>query len=1014
MPRPIEHFWRILPAVRRTERGRALFFTGLLALVTAAQTVGLAGTEALFLARLSAQSLPLAFVCAAIAAMLGSAIYAVAVGSARNDSLFAWMLLGSGLVLLFVPLAAPAPGTVLLFALIAAYYLTQGVLTSHFWTFAGDYFDTLTSKRLVPVFAIGSSAGGLIGGGLGALTAGALTPVATIAVWGALLLASAAMLWLARRSLRRWGPLGDEEADETSVEGIAAAMRFVRGSRLGRWLLVTSLGMVIAQFVAQYIYSDVFVRSYPDPTALAVFLAVYLALSNLVEVAIGMWATPWLIRHYGVSGAHVVHPALTLASFAALFVAPRLDTSIAARANRELVENALAQPARILVFNALPPRFRGRIRAFLEGVVVYGGMTAAGVLLLALKTPDLRALALVGGAAALVYLAANLGARRAYLDALVEGIRTGRLDLGDLDDEIGDRDSARLADLCDELLRAETVRPSGSLLQLITSLGQRSVAEPLARGLSHPLASVRIACARALAGCGSAHAELRGALADADAGVRLAALAALPDDAGANLAPLLGDPDPHVRAAAAARSPATSDQLVRMLESSDRAERSAALAVAGEAHAALIARAVGDADPLLGGAALERLAAVAPDRIPAGAIQRALEADDPRVRCAALRAWSGRPERAPRERIALALRDPAAEVRSCAAGALAAAGAAGVEAALPYLGDASEAIAGAAFAAVAAGDHPGRRRFLSTELRARAGRAWRALVALRFFPDDEPSTRFVRLAVVDGWLREHRLAFRALELLESPRVVRRVERALRFGGARSRGDALEVLSNLGDRDAARLLVLMHEPGPIEERLAAIGAAVALPASRGAFLAEARGSEDRWLRMALAAGEPALGETTGAESAVMERLLALKRVPLFENLNLDQLEAVLQLAGDATFLAGEVIVRQGDPGGELYLLLEGSAEAWLDHGGANPQKLSTMPAGSYFGEMAILDDEPRSATVIAREPARLLTLDGDSLKTLLLQMPEIAFELLRVMTSRVRASERRMLTGRPER
>ena len=456
MPRPIEHFWRILPAVRRSERGRALFFIGLLAVVTAAQTVGLAGSEALFLARLSAQSLPLAFVCAALAAMLGSGIYAVAVGRTRNDSLFAWMLFGSGALLLIVPFAAPDPGTVLLFALIAAYYLTQCVLINHFWTFASDYFDTLTSKRLIPVFAIGSSVGGLAGGGFGALTARALSPVATIAVWGALLLCSAAMMRIARRPLRRWGPLGAEEADETSVEGISAAVRFVRQSRLGRWLLLASLGMVIAQFVAQYIYLDVFVHRFPDPTALAVFIAVYLALSNIVEIGLVLWGTPWLIRRFGVAGANVAHPGLTLASFAALVASVRLDTSIAARAVRELVENAVAQPTRALVFNALPPRFRGRIRALLEGMVVYGGMAAAGVLLLALETPNLRALALVGGGAALAYLVANLGVRRAYLDALIEGIRTGRLDLGDLDDEFGDWDAARLAGLCDELLRAET------------------------------------------------------------------------------------------------------------------------------------------------------------------------------------------------------------------------------------------------------------------------------------------------------------------------------------------------------------------------------------------------------------------------------------------------------------------------------------------------------------------------------------------------------------------------------
>jgi hypothetical protein len=261
--------------------------------------------------------------------------------------------------------------------------------------------------------------------------------------------------------------------------------------------------------------------------------------------------------------------------------------------------------------------------------------------------------------------------------------------------------------------------------------------------------------------------------------------------------------------------------------------------------------------------------------------------------------------------------------------------------------------------------------------------------------------------VADTFVRQRQIAFRALEVLESPRVVRRVERALRFGSARARGDALEVLSNLGDRIAARMLVLMHEPGEIEERIAALGGAVALPASRDAFFADARQSGDRWVRTAMAASAPGVGETPSRESAVMERLLALKRVPLFESLNLDQLDAVLRLARDATYLPGEVIVGEGDPGGELFVLIEGSAEAWLDYRGASPQQLSTMPAGSYFGEMAILDDEPRSATVVAREATRLLALDGDSLKELLREMPEIALELLHVMTARVRASERRL-------
>ena len=70
-------------------------------------------------------------------------------------------------------------------------------------------------------------------------------------------------------------------------------------------------------------------------------------------------------------------------------------------------------------------------------------------------------------------------------------------------------------------------------------------------------------------------------------------------------------------------------------------------------------------------------------------------------------------------------------------------------------------------------------------------------------------------------------------------------------------------------------------------------------------------------------------------------------------------------------------------------------------------LSTMQAVSYIGEMATLDDEPRSATVVAADASRLLRLEGSSLKELILQMPEISFEIFRILTARVRVAEERL-------
>ena len=62
------------------------------------------------------------------------------------------------------------------------------------------------------------------------------------------------------------------------------------------------------------------------------------------------------------------------------------------------------------------------------------------------------------------------------------------------------------------------------------------------------------------------------------------------------------------------------------------------------------------------------------------------------------------------------------------------------------------------------------------------------------------------------------------------------------------------------------------------------------------------------------------------------------------------------------------------------------------------------APSYFGEMAILDDRPRSATAVVNAEARLLSLSGESFQDLMLQMPEISFEICRSLSSRVRGLE----------
>ena len=110
---------------------------------------------------------------------------------------------------------------------------------------------------------------------------------------------------------------------------------------------------------------------------------------------------------------------------------------------------------------------------------------------------------------------------------------------------------------------------------------------------------------------------------------------------------------------------------------------------------------------------------------------------------------------------------------------------------------------------------------LHRELRRRILELWYWVIASERLKSREGlANRFLLAAYSDGVARNQRIAFRILEILESPEIVRNVEKALRFRSIRSRADALVVLSHLGDRKSVDLLVtFLHESRSIEDRIA---------------------------------------------------------------------------------------------------------------------------------------------------------------------------------------------------
>jgi CRP-like cAMP-binding protein len=128
----------------------------------------------------------------------------------------------------------------------------------------------------------------------------------------------------------------------------------------------------------------------------------------------------------------------------------------------------------------------------------------------------------------------------------------------------------------------------------------------------------------------------------------------------------------------------------------------------------------------------------------------------------------------------------------------------------------------------------------------------------------------------------------------------------------------------------------------------------------------------------------------------EKVELIKRAPLFSDCSRGELEQIAQLADEVDLDQGKKLTRSGEPGREFFVLLEGEADVTQNEGSIN-----TLRAGDFFGEIALVEDTPRTATVTTTTPVRVLVITARAFKKLLEEQPEIQRKVLVALAERVK-------------
>ena len=135
-------------------------------------------------------------------------------------------------------------------------------------------------------------------------------------------------------------------------------------------------------------------------------------------------------------------------------------------------------------------------------------------------------------------------------------------------------------------------------------------------------------------------------------------------------------------------------------------------------------------------------------------------------------------------------------------------------------------------------------------------------------------------------------------------------------------------------------------------------------------------------------------------STMELIVALKEIPLFSAVRGEGLKRISDAIRETRIASGELIFAEQDRGDEMYMIHSGKVS--LFRGDAPSEKLlATLDKGAYFGEMAIIDDQPRPTSARAEESSTLLVLRKRDFRVAVLDYPDIAFAMFEEFARRLR-------------
>ena len=917
--------------------------------------------------------------------------------------------------------------------------LVRNIAGFQVWIVAGGICYASRAKVLFPLLAASTTLGDIGGGFLVRLLGGILD---SWQVYGVAVVNTLLAIGLLRPLMRRYFVTPAGGGDDAVSVTLSENLRYLVGSSYLRLLFILSLLLFALYTAIHYGFSVVARAHYPDEGDITSFFGLFFGLAGVATLVTTTLLLRHLLRWLGVGNVYlwvcVVHVAIALllaAVFAGSLSLPPVGVILVVNLLNYVLLDSVIAPTYQILMKLVPHRNSDGTRMIMEGgFMLAGGLLGAGITVLhaqgALTLGQLFGLLFAIG---LVMVVIGWRLRQRYREVLIQAVREQSVDLAD--EEAMREVVSGSADVPRGLLlhSSDGVRDMGIEILRHNPQVAAEVCLPL---VGHENPRIRAAALQALTGAGDGSVMLAAqpALDDEDAEVRLSAARAI---AGTVEAVGVESLSVEVRQQVIAgvgprlvRDAGSADLQAEFLYILDSLQDEQSLAERQRILESLL-----DGDTVeeicAGIDVVGRLGQVADHE----RVFDHLDHAHPSVRESAVRAVGLLGSQEACVALVAALADPDPDVVEAAV--------TGLEAAAPNHG--AFLVEGLSSAPTKQWDGLVRSLALSEDenvgptlldsCRQRLVEANRYVTVgalLHGRPESAAALLRDQLDLECRTIRDSAISL--LGQLGDVDVVSDLVERMHDEQPGARDHAIELLENIGNRALLEpLLPLLTDDE--EDRLAE--AAQISGWERGAVDLEGAldcvlQSPDPWMQLAGAwaahslgrrqslerlrddapdfvkeiveAMEPTQTQDSGQQPLTnMEKITFLKESPFFAALPLEELYHIALSVQEESVRQGTTVIEQGTLGDKMYIVVAGRLEVrrFGDGGGDEGVRVAELGEKQVLGEMSLLDDEPRSASVISLTECRLLSLERGDLKRILRRYSSIAFSMMRILSRRLR-------------